>query len=179
MKKNLKDIYYYLAIWVLLNGFSVSLMYIVYATIAFLITLIICRRIEFTEIEDKHSIKYYFDIAKYSLWLGKEILFSALNITKKIWESDAIVDKKDIFIKVPLKQENERRQVLFANSITLTPGTISVDIEENSAFIIVNTFDDKITKDMKKQTFDKSINLIDSNHYKKSKHKHKFKKIWK
>ena len=43
---------------------------------------------------------------------------------------------------VPLSPQSEAAQVIFANSITLTPGTITVETEKNSLLVHSLNFSD-------------------------------------
>ena len=74
-----------------------------------------------------------FGFATYCFWLIKEILKSNIGVTKTIL-SPRIKIKQNMF-DVPLCPKSEAAQVIFANSITLTPGTITVETEENSLLV--------------------------------------------
>ena len=56
-----------------------------------------------------------------------------IDVLKRILFSGAV---EPTWIKVPVHQKTRLGKVIFANSITLTPGTVSVDINEN--YILVN-----------------------------------------
>ena len=69
----------------------------------------------------------------YSLWLLKSIFFAALHVSKIILSPQMPMAPKLIRHKTVLR--NPAEQVIFANSITLTPGTITVDLGENELLI--------------------------------------------
>ena len=56
-----------------------------------------------------------------------------IDVLKRILLSGAV---EPTWIKVPANQKTRLGRVIFANSITLTPGTVSVDIQED--YILVN-----------------------------------------
>jgi multicomponent Na+:H+ antiporter subunit E len=71
----------------------------------------------------------------YICWLVKEIFLSSIMITKIIWNKNinAIISPSLEFAHTNLKNDTER--VIYANSITLTPGTISVSLEKNKILV--------------------------------------------
>ena len=85
---------------------------------------------------DETPIKFQmnlFSFVTYCFWLLKEILKSNIAVTKTIL-SPQITIKQNMF-DVPLAPKSEAAQVIFANSITLTPGTITVETEKNSLLV--------------------------------------------
>ena len=85
---------------------------------------------------DETPIKFQinlFSFVTYCFWLLKEILKSNIAVTKTIL-SPQIKIKQNMF-DVPLFPKSEAAQVIFANSITLTPGTITVETDKNSLLV--------------------------------------------
>ena len=85
---------------------------------------------------DETPVKFRMNIFKlvtYCFWLIGEILKSNISVTKTIL-SPKIKVKQNMF-DVPLSPKSEAAQVIFANSITLTPGTITVETEKNSLLV--------------------------------------------
>ncbi len=66
---------------------------------------------------------------KYCIWILLEILKSNWTVTKVILSPNMNI-KQNMF-EVPFSQKSDLGQTIFANSITLTPGTITVEVEEN------------------------------------------------
>lgn len=73
------------------------------------------------------------NLLRYILWLAKEIFLSSIMITKIIWNKNIIISPRLEFIPTDLK--NDRARVIYANSITLTPGTISVYLEKDKILV--------------------------------------------
>ena len=65
----------------------------------------------------------------YWAWLSKEIIVANLQVTR------AILNPKDTIkpqvIKVDTAQNSEVAEVTYANSITLTPGTVTMDLTDD------------------------------------------------
>lgn len=60
-------------------------------------------------------------------WLVKEIVTSNINVAKIILSP--VMPLRRFLVMVPARQKSELGRVIFANSITLTPGTVSVRME--------------------------------------------------
>ena len=87
-------------------------------------------------IVDKTTVNFQVNLLSFTMycfWLIKEILKSNFAVTKTIL-SPQIKIKQNMF-DVPLFPKSEAAQVIFANSITLTPGTITVETEKNSLLV--------------------------------------------
>lgn len=61
-------------------------------------------------------------------WLLVEIAKSNIAVTKTILSSSMPIKQK--LFNVPYTQRTDLGQVIFANSITLTPGTVTVETED-------------------------------------------------
>jgi len=88
------------------------------------------------QIVDKTPVKFQiniFSLVTYCFWLIKEILRSNITVAKTIL-SPQIKITQNMF-DVPLSPKSEAAQVIFANSITLTPGTITVETEKKSLLV--------------------------------------------
>ncbi|MBT0958679.1 Na+/H+ antiporter subunit E [Alphaproteobacteria bacterium KMM 3653] len=64
----------------------------------------------------------------YTGWLLVEIARANWAVTKIIMAPEMPI--KQHFFRVPFSQKTDVGQTIFANSITLTPGTISVEVED-------------------------------------------------
>tara|TARA_B110000444_G_scaffold241322_1_gene257605 strand:+ start:6175 stop:6645 length:471 start_codon:yes stop_codon:yes gene_type:complete len=63
----------------------------------------------------------------YILWLLKEIVKSNIEVIRLIWQRHPAIDPQVITVKA--SQNSDLHKVLYANSITMTPGTIVMEIE--------------------------------------------------
>lgn len=63
----------------------------------------------------------------YWLWLLKEVVKSNLDVTRRVFSSKAAV--KPVVFDAPAHHQSDLGLVIYANSITLTPGTVSLDVE--------------------------------------------------
>lgn len=66
---------------------------------------------------------------KYFVWLGKEIVLSSIDVTKRVWQANPKISPTMAW--VPTTHTNDVGRTVFANSITLTPGTVSILVYED------------------------------------------------
>ena len=62
----------------------------------------------------------------YLLWLAREVVMSAVDVSKRVLDPQLPISPRALTL--PLSQRTELGRVLYANSITLTPGTVSIDL---------------------------------------------------
>ena len=78
----------------------------------------------------------------YILVMTKNLIISNLQITKKVLSKDMKLNPAIVAIKTELK--SDWKKLLLANSITLTPGTLTLDIKDNILYIhTIECMDDK------------------------------------
>lgn len=120
------------ALWLLMSGLYKTLI-LIFGGFSVLLTLFIISRMDKV---DDHKLGYHIGIfatIKYLFWLMVEIAKSNWAVTKVILSGKMPANQK--MFEVPVTQKSEIGQVVFANSITLTPGTITVESEDDN-FIV-------------------------------------------
>ena len=65
-------------------------------------------------------------IPGYHLWLTKEIILANVTVVKHIWLGNDTISP--VLTKIKAHQKTDMGKVIYANSITLTPGTVAVDV---------------------------------------------------
>jgi multicomponent Na+:H+ antiporter subunit E len=70
---------------------------------------------------------------KYLLFLLKEIFISTIRVSRIIWSKDLKISPK--ISSIATKNEADLGIVIFANSISLTPGTVTIDIDGQNLLI--------------------------------------------
>lgn len=69
----------------------------------------------------------------YYAWLIKQIVLANLLVVKHIWLGNKSISP--IFATITASQKTEIGKVIYANSITLTPGTVTVNIEDDKFLV--------------------------------------------
>jgi len=65
----------------------------------------------------------------YLLWLTKEIIVANISVVKHIWLGNSSISPT--LVTIDASQHTDLGKVIYANSITLTPGTVTVDLVGN------------------------------------------------
>ena len=127
------------ALWLLMSGIYKPL--IVWLGLASaIIAVLVVRRMDAV---DGHRISIPlkpFKTITYLAWLMKEIAISNIAVTKIILSPR--MPLRQHFFCVPNTQRSELAATIYANSITLTPGTITVEIERETFWVHAASFSD-------------------------------------
>ncbi len=117
---------FFIALWYIWSGHTEPF-FLICGAVSIMLSLLISARMQLLATRRAH-MAFAYKIIPYSLWLMKEIFLSALTVSKKAWEVSPKLTPGFAWI-APLSQK-EAGLVAFANSITLTPGTMTVDAQE-------------------------------------------------
>lgn len=93
----------------------------------------------------------------YFPWLFLEIIKSNLHVARIILTPALPI--RPHLIRVPASQQTEVGRVIYANSITLTPGTISLDLRDDE--ILVHALDDSVAQDLKTGAMDRKVAALE------------------
>jgi multicomponent Na+:H+ antiporter subunit E len=85
----------------------------------------------------------------YCAWLIVEILKSNIDVVKRIFNPSLPIDP--ILKAIPSGQKTELGRVVYANSITLTPGTVAINIAKNGN-VLVHALNKDALEDLEKGT---------------------------
>lgn len=112
--------------WFLLSGHTSPLL-IALGIFSTVLTMFLSHRMNIID-RDTYSVHMSFRLLKYYLFLGKEILVANIDVIKKIMSPDSIDPK---IAKIPTVKQTDVSKVTYANSITLTPGTVTMDLQDD------------------------------------------------
>jgi len=120
------------AYWLSLSGYLDNIMILSLGGISILLTLGLCVRMK---IMDEETVPYL-QIPKavsYYVWLFIEIIKANMQVVKAVLSPD--LEVSPTLVKVPSSPKSEIGKTMFANSITLTPGTVSVEMSEDQILV--------------------------------------------
>lgn len=80
----------------------------------------------------------------YWLWLDWQIILSNISVARKILSPRLAINPR--LITVDAGQKDDLDRVVYANSITLTPGTVSLKIDGDT--ILVHALDEEFAADL-------------------------------
>ena len=73
----------------------------------------------------------------YLFWLLGQIVSSNLDVARRVWSPKPKISPE--MVRVPYSTESDLATVIYANSITLTPGTVAVMVDEENQEILVHS----------------------------------------
>lgn len=128
-----------MALWLLMSGIYTAFMIGMGVGSVFLVLFVVSRMntVDGDRPELGFSLARF---AKYMAWLMAEIARSNWAVTKIILSPN--MQTRQHLFTVPAIQKSDMAQVMFANSITLTPGTITVETEPGRFLVHALLFDD-------------------------------------
>lgn len=85
----------------------------------------LCR---FMDVVDGESqpLDLTFSIFPYWVWLIQQMIVANIDVARRVWRGPTAINPRVITVKA--LQKTDLGKVIFANSITLTPGTVSIDL---------------------------------------------------
>lgn len=127
------------SLWLLLSGIYTQMI----TGLGFAATLLVLLILNRMNAQDGDSVEMHLSpirFGKYLVWLMVEIARANWAVTKTILSRNMNI-RQHLFT-VPYTQKTDLAQVVFANSITLTPGTITVETEDGQFLVHALSFSD-------------------------------------
>ena len=90
------------------------------------VTWLASRRMKIVD-DEGHPVQHVRGAPSYALWLFWEIVKSNWDVFKRIWNPALPIDPS--FVTISYTTQSDFGTTLYANSITLTPGTVTVHID--------------------------------------------------
>lgn len=110
--------------WLLNSGLNTPLI-LSLAVISIVVVLYIVHRMDVVDHESQ-PVHITLKLPAYWMWLFKEIVIANISVVKHIWLGNKSISPTLGTIKA--SQKTDMGKVIYANSITLTPGTVAVDL---------------------------------------------------
>jgi len=114
-------------LWLLLSGYFTNILLLGLGVASVILVLFYARRMDVIDHEG-HPIHLGWRSIGYWIWLLKEIVVSNFHVAKVILSPKMPI--RPHLIDVKASQASELGHAIYANSITLTPGTVTVDVEK-------------------------------------------------
>lgn len=115
------------AFWLLLSGHYVPL-FLVFGTASVLLVTWLSRRMDIVDHEGR-PLELSLRAPGYWAWLSWQILVSAVDLSRRIWSRTLRISP--VIRTTAMRQMSEVERVTYANSITLTPGTLSMRVDDD------------------------------------------------
>jgi multicomponent Na+:H+ antiporter subunit E len=133
-----------LAFWLLISA-SVHWQHILVGVIFCFILTVFWSNLSIAEnIKTGFRIKQLFMLLKYFFFLGIDIVIANINVAIIVLNPKMPISPGIVIMRCDLERSLSR--VLYVNSITLTPGTITVELEDN--LLIVHALTEDVAHDV-------------------------------
>ena len=139
------------AIWLLLSGHYTPLM-ILFGVLSTLFVVFLATRADLIDRETQ-PVLIKLSVLFYWVWLGREIIKSNIDVTRRIL-SPGLPISPTVFT-VRAGQKTELGRVTYANSITLVPGTVTMDVDED--VFTVHALTREVAADLKRGEMDRRV----------------------
>lgn len=137
--------------WLLLSGIFQPLFFIL-GLVSVAICVGIALRMEVVD-QETYPVHLSVILPGYWIWLLKEIVLANVDVTKRILAPGCPINPQ--LFRVKASQHNELGKVIYANSITLTPGTVTVDIDDDE--FVVHALSDSSKDDLETGEMDRRV----------------------
>ena len=120
-----------LALWLGLSG-QTSVLMLTLGLVS--VTIIIYLSVRMDRI-DREIYPAHMTILTLRFWLflAREIVVANIDVIKRIFRPGKSISPQ--MLEVPLTQKTDVSRVIYANAITMTPGTVSVDLDKNTVTV--------------------------------------------
>ena len=144
------------AVWLLLSGIFTPF-YIFLGVLSCAISVYIAVRMDVVD-HESHPSHLGLRLPGYLLWLAKEIFNANIDVTKRILAPSLPISPTVFRLKA--SQRDELGQVIYANSITLTPGTVTMDIDDGE--FVVHALSRDAADDLAQGEMDRRVTALDN-----------------
>lgn len=131
------------ALWVGLSGHLNVLM----LSLGFASTLLIVYLAHRMDVVDEEIYPAHMTILLIRFWvfLAKEVILANIDVIKRIFKPGKNISPQ--LFELPLTQQTDLSRVIYANAITMTPGTVSVNLDKKT--ITVHTLSIEAAEDLR------------------------------
>jgi multicomponent Na+:H+ antiporter subunit E len=119
------------ATWLLLSGYFEAFL-LVLGVLSCIVVVAIAHRMDVVD-HESFPVHLTSKVLTYWPWLLKEIWLAAVDVTKRVLAPGMPISPTVVELKTT--QHSELGQVIYANSITLTPGTFTIRVFENKVLV--------------------------------------------
>lgn len=143
------------AVWLLLSG-HLDFLLLALGLVSVIAVVLISRRMDVIDHEGQ-PVHLGWRIVAYWPWLGWEIIKANWDVARLILDPKLPISP--VITSIKATQKSDLGQVIFANSITLTPGTVSVRLLPGE--IIVHAISEDGAADLESGRMDRKVTAME------------------
>ena len=107
-------------------------MMLTFGAISCVFVTLLARRMDIID-HESHPLHMGWRLPHYWVWLLIEIIKANIDVARRIIDPKMPIEPH--LFEIPMTQKTDLGRVIFANSITLTPGTVSLDIGNDTILV--------------------------------------------
>lgn len=113
--------------WLILSGHYTLLLLSLGFVSVLLVTWFVYRM---DRVDGEPSFVYpSFRLLRYGIWLVWSVVLSNIDVARRIWSPSMPISP--VWKRIDVKVTSNTQKTLYANSITLTPGTLTTDVKDD------------------------------------------------
>ncbi len=143
------------AFWLLLSGHYTPFI-LACGAVSVALTVFLSLRMRVVD-EESQPVYLGGNVIGYWLWLIKEITLANIDVCKRIWSPRLDISPTVVCLKA--SQKTPFGVMVYANSITITPGTICIDVDGNNLEVHALTW--SAAEDLLGGEMDKRISALE------------------
>ena len=147
----------FLVLWIIFNANFTWEIFWIGVIISLALYWFVCKFMEYSPKKDLQGLKQLGKVLKYIIILVVEIIKANGQVIYFILTSKYEVEPKLVKFRTDLKKDSSR--AVLANSITLTPGTITVTLTGNE--YVVHCLDKELAEGMSDSVFVKQLRAME------------------
>ncbi|NVJ60977.1 MAG: Na+/H+ antiporter subunit E [Gammaproteobacteria bacterium] len=124
-------------IW-LINSGHYSPLFLVFGAVSVAFVIWFAHRMDVID-DESQPIHLSAELPLYYGWLIKKIVVANIDVARRAWQVKPSISPS--IQNIPVSQKTDMGRVIFANSINLTPGTLSVELNNEQVLVHSLTYE--------------------------------------
>jgi len=150
--KHMTGLLFFLAIlWWVLSGYTKPLL-ISLGIVSVLFTAFIAHRMEVVD-HESHPLHLSTKLIRYWVYLLGQVFLANVQMVRIILSPKPDIDPR--VLRVRITQTSELGKAVLGNSVTLTPGTVTLEFKDNT--MEVHALNETAAQDVEQGTFDQRV----------------------
>ncbi|MDX1695924.1 MAG: Na+/H+ antiporter subunit E [Ketobacteraceae bacterium] len=143
--------------WLLLSGHYTPL-FMGFAAVSILLVMGVSVRMDQVD-HEIDPVRLTPALVSYWIYLAWETVRSNVDMVKRVWRKE--VNVAPAVARIKTSQKSRMGKVIYANSITLTPGTVTLDIDEEKQEFEVHSIDYALLRELEDGDMDRRITRLE------------------